>query len=395
MIFCFAIASALWAEENIILDDSLEISNSIETGDTISIDTISIDTIWVNAVADDALKVKAETKKSSLSLNPLKLVKKVFDYLFVDVEEGYIEKQPYYLQALLQNNNTYEIYQLTDNEGNSIRFAPEMSAKIGPYAGYSLFFYGISVDVAHLSDGAKRSESTFSLYSLPAGIDIFIRKSGDNFRIRRVDIEGVDTSPLENKKFDGISSTITGFNTYYIFNHKRFSYPAGFNQSTVQRKSAGTALAGIGYTHHTLDIDWQKLGDLAQSTLGMDVSDKIDRDALFEKVVYTDFSLSGGYAYNHVFKKNWLFSSSLSLALAYKHSSGKVDMGTFMLKDFSFNNFNIDGIGRFGLVYNNLKWFAGASVICHTYNYKKSKFYTNNSFGSLNLYVGFNFWRKK
>ena len=63
--------------------------------------------------------------------------------------------------------------------------------------------------------------------------------------------------------------------------------------------------------------------------------------------------------------------------------------------DFSFNNFNLDGIGRFGIVWNNTKWYAGASAVIHTYNYKKEQFSTNSSFGSLNIYVGVNFGRKR
>jgi hypothetical protein len=95
-----------------------------------------------------------------------------------------------------------------------------------------------------------------------------------------------------------------------------------------------------------------------------------------------------GYAYNWVFAKNWLFCSSLSLALAYKRTRGE----TYSSKDIlNLNNVNIDGIGRFGLVYNNMRWYAGASVIARAYNYHKSRFAANNIFGSLNMYVGYNF----
>ena len=52
-------------------------------------------------------------------------------------------------------------------------------------------------------------------------------------------------------------------------------------------------------------------------------------------------------------------------------------------------------IGRFGIVYNNMRWYAGASVIVHTNNYHKPRFRTNNTFGSMNLYVGYNFGLKK
>lgn len=49
---------------------------------------------------------------------------------------------------------------------------------------------------------------------------------------------------------------------------------------------------------------------------------------------------------------------------------------------------NIDGIGRFGVVYNNTNWFAGMSAILHTNNYHTSRFTANNIFGSFNAYVG-------
>ena len=64
-------------------------------------------------------------------------------------------------------------------------------------------------------------------------------------------------------------------------------------------------------------------------------------------------------------------------------------------KLFNFDNFNVDGISRFGIVWNNTKWYIGSSAILHAYNYHKSTFYTNSVFGSLNFYIGFNFGRKK
>ena len=91
-----------------------------------------------------------------------------------------------------------------------------------------------------------------------------------------------------------------------------------------------------------------------------------------------------------MFAKNCLFCSSLSLALAYKRSRGETDENSSKYH-FDFNNLNIDGIGRFGLVYNNMRWYAGASVIVRAYNYRKSRFAANNIFGSLNMYIGYNF----
>jgi hypothetical protein len=119
---------------------------------------------------------------------------------------------------------------------------------------------------------------------------------------------------------------------------------------------------------------------------------ELDSALMFDNVRYYDVSLSGGYAYNWVFAKNWLLASSLQAALGYKRSYGDNVSGH---SGFSFNNFNIDGIARFAVVYNNMNWYAGASSIFHTYNYRKTRFQTNNTFGSVNVYVGVNFGMKK
>ena len=204
----------------------------------------------------------------------------------------------------------------------------------------------------------------------------------------------VDTKALEGVSFDGVYSSVKGFNLYYIFNHRKFSYPASFSQSTVQRRSAGSVWAGIDYTRHKLSVDWEKLSEVIQQHLG-DQYSTVDSTLRFGTVKYTDLSFSGGYAYNWVFARNWLLAVSLSAALAYKHTSGDVNHQRFSFRNFSLSRFNVDGIGRFGLVYNNSKWYVGASAILHTYNYHNSQLSTNNMFGNVNVYVGFNFGRRK
>ena len=102
--------------------------------------------------------------------------------------------------------------------------------------------------------------------------------------------------------------------------------------------------------------------------------------------------LSAGYAYNWVFAKNWLFCASGQLAVAYKSSYGNTadeDNG------FDFGKVNPDLVGRFALVYNNVRWYAGASAILRTNNYRTSRFKANNMYGTLSAYIGYNFVLKK
>ncbi|KGI61075.1 hypothetical protein HMPREF0671_02215 [Prevotella sp. S7 MS 2] len=316
---------------------------------------------------------------------------------FSRVDTHYIEPQHYNFTVMLQNTNTYEMYWLRSRQGTTMRLSPKPSIKIGPYIGWRWVFLGYTIDLSHLSDGNNRKEFDLSLYSNQIGIDLFYRKTGDDYRISELEVgSGIDTSPLDKASFDGFKASVKGFNLYYIFNHKRFSYPAAFSQSTCQKISTGSPLVGIGYTHHSLDLDWCKLYDLAEERLNSAVVEtiKADTSLLASKINYSDFSVMGGYAYNWVFAKNWLFAASLSLALGYQSSKGDEAHKSFSFRNFTFKNMNLDGVGRFGIVWNNTKWYAGTSAILHTYNYHKSQFHANTTFGNLNIYVGFNFGRK-
>ncbi len=322
---------------------------------------------------------------------------------FSRTDTTYVEPNHYNFQAMLQNRCSYEVYRLTDDNGNSIGFVPKPSLKIGPYVGWSLIFYGITVDVLHIKEHNKRKEWDLSLYTLPIGVDIYYRQSGDDYTIQNVKLNATEnTEALEGVNFGGIESSITGIDVYYIFNHKRFSYPAAFNQSTQQKRSSGSAIAGMGFTRHTLSVDWQMLNSICKDALSIDLFENFNEEPLREKVIYTDLSISGGYGYNWVFAKDWLFASSLSVAVSRKRSIGDQErgfdaLGTSIksLRDFKFSDITLDGVGRFGIVWNNGKLFAGANTIVHSYNYSKSKFYTNNVFGSFNVYAGINLGTKK
>lgn len=316
-----------------------------------------------------------------------------------DIDTTYIEPQHYNFTVMLQNTTTYEVYRLRSKNGHSIKFAPEATVRLGPYFGWRWMFLGYTIDITHFNlkmNNSTRMEYGLSIYSSKIGLDLYHRKTGDNYKIRNVNFgNDIDTSPMRNVPFGGLSSTITGFDIYYIFNHRRFSYPAAFSQSTVQRRSAGSALLGFGYTRQSLSLDWNALNQIVIERMGKEAENIVDRSLLFGRIKYTDVSFSGGYAYNWVFAKNWLLAGSGSVAIAYKHSTGDTQKSSFSFRNFSLDNVNLDAIGRFGLVWNNTRWYAGSSVILHAYSYRKEEFSTDNVFGSLNIYVGYNFGRKK
>ena len=343
------------------------------------------DSVLTTAKSDSTTAVKP--RKLSL----IRRVVRGFDRL----DERYIEPQHYVFSAMIQATGNYDIYRLRSkgDRSQSVTFAPDEELRIGPYAGWKWVFLGYTFSLNNLDVGSGKHEFDLSIYSSQIGVDLFYRRTGNDYKVRNADLgDEVDASPLENLSFGGLRSGVTGFNVYYIFNHGRFSYPAAFSQSTIQKISCGSWLAGFGYMRNSIELDHNSLQTLIDQHLGQQ-SVPLDSGLMFERVKYIDFSLSAGYAYNWVFAKNWLFNASIQAAIAHKRSIGQV-AGPFY-RNFSFDNLNIDGIGRFALVYNNMRWYVGSSLILHTYNYHRSRLSSNNTFGTLNVYVGCNFGLKR
>lgn len=316
---------------------------------------------------------------------------------FDRLDTAYVEPQHYNLTVMAQTTYLIDQYTIISQEGQEVTLSPDPKVKVGPYFGWRWFFGGYTFDLKNLgihNDGQKR-ELDLSIYSSQIGIDLFYRRTGSDYKLRNIDLgDDVDTRALEGVPFDGVNAGITGVNIYYIFNHGRFSYPAAFSQSTQQKISCGSPIAGIGYTRNSLDFDHQKLQRTFDQRLGAGVA-QLDSSLFFNQLQYTDYSVSGGYAWNQVLPHHWLLGLSLQLSVAYKKSTGDIAAeGDDAATGFSFEKVNLDAVGRFGVVYNNMRWYAGMSAIIRTNNYHKPRFRTNNTFGNVNLYIGYNFGLK-
>src|SRR5574344_2399405 len=315
---------------------------------------------------------------------------------FSAIDTNYVEPQHYNWAFMIQNTYNYDVYRLSSAYGQSFTFAPDVGFKMGPYFGWRWLFLGYTFDLKNLQLQKAKRELNLSIYSSQIGMDLFYRRTGSDYKMRSVNVGNDRASEdLNGVSFGGINVGITGINLYYIFNHNRFSYPAAFSQSTCQKISCGSWIAGISYSRQSLDLDYDELQKVVDEHTNANKKVTVDSSLNFNSLNYLDIGLSGGYAYNWVFAKNFLACFSGSVTLAYKHTTGDVNNDTENTKGFNFNNINVDGLGRLGVVYNNTKWYAGASFIAHAYNYHKSRFATNNIFGSINVYVGFNFGLKK
>lgn len=351
-----------------------------------------IDTLFSDSIANldkDSITLKERIKKTGNIF--YRFIKKMDEY-----DTTYISPNYYNYTAMLQNTNFYQNYKLSakNEEGRrqSINFAPAPTLKIGPYIGWRWIFLGYTFDVSRPQSAGKTSEFNLSLYSSMLGGDFVYIKNTGNFNIRRVNgFNDIKKDEFKGCTFKGLDTYTISLNAYYVFNHRHFSYPAAFAQSTVQRKSCGSWILGFRFDKQKIKFDYTKL---PTSLIKDNNGESIIFDELkLSKIDYRNYSLSAGYAYNWVFAKNCLLAISCTPAIGIKKAKGERLQG----EEFWVNmkNLNFDFVSRVGLVWNNTHWFAGASLISHLYDYHKDRIALTNSLNYLNIYVGFNFYRKR
>lgn len=350
-------------------------------------DSISENIISQAEALSDTLDNKSKEKKGNFIY---RFFKKMDEY-----DTAYISPNYYNYTAMLQNTNFYQQYRLSakNEEGAKqvLNFSPAPALKIGPYVGWRWIFLGYTFDMSRPRSAGKSTEFNLSLYSSMLGCDLIYIKNTGNFTMRNVNgFDDIDNDQFRGRSFKGLDTYTLSFNAYYVCNHKKFSYPAAYAQSTVQRKSCGSWIFGFRFDRQKIKFDYTKLPEELVGNMGSE--SKIIEELKWKKIDYYNYSLSTGYAYNWVFAKNFLLAISCTPAIGFKKAKGEKLHGEEFL--LNIRNLSFDFISRAGIVWNNTHWFAGASFINHLYDYRRDKITLTNSINYLNLYVGFNFHRK-
>ena len=160
------------------------------------------------------------------------------------------------------------------------------------YLGFSL---SAAINPAKLMGRYRDFELNFNSYGRHFGYDI-IFQDAHNFTGWH-DMDGMERIYLPA---DMLSVRTLNLNAFYIFNGRRFSFPAAFTQSYIQRRSSGSfLLAASGMGQHTT-LKWEQEMQVKMTNIG----------------------IGAGYGYNYVPSKGWLLHiSSTPTYIFYSNTS--------------------------------------------------------------------------
>ena len=236
----------------------------------------------------------------------------------------YIEmpKQPWsvmvqnaYDQTDLKMNSTMDGSQFPKAEpGEGIDWNPriltKVSTSVGAWVGYRGHGIGYAVNVGGDKGTSLTLTSTGKFYSLNFRYHTFKTDEPEvDMKIHYVDEETGEMGVVGDKDsyslMDPIKARTLYLNGFYIFNYKRFSYAAARRQAVIQKRSAGSPIAGISFFHskyafaNNLDADFvmmmSKVGTIRQ----------------------WQASVSAGYSYNWVPAKGWLINATVLPSLTF------------------------------------------------------------------------------
>lgn len=210
-------------------------------------------------------------------------------------------------------------------------------------ASYRGLSAAVAINPAKMSGAYKDYEFNLNYYSSRLSLDFSYQRSeslaGDVYR----DDRGVQTMESGD-----LTLKVVNLAGYYTFNHRRFSFPAAFTQSYIQRRSAGSWLAGISYQGGIIETSDELK---ARNPNAPDVSIDVGH-----------VGIGGGYGYNWVLGKRWLLHfSMLPTFVVYNRNKMNVNGDDKKAKRMRFNMiFN----ERAAIVRNfSSRYFAGVTLV--------------------------------
>ena len=209
-------------------------------------------------------------------------------------------------------------------------------------ASYRGLSASLAINPAKMSGAYKDYEFNLNYYSSRISID---------FSYQRSESLAGDISFNNNPgRLEEGEATMRVLNlaAYYTFNHRRFSFPAVFTQSYIQRRSAGSWLAGISYQ-----------GGNIKTT---DALLERNPNAPDTRIYVGHVGIGGGYGYNWVLGRKWLLHFSMLPTFVIYNRNNMTVRGE--RKEARHMRFNMIFNERAAVVYNfSPRYFAGATLV--------------------------------
>lgn len=204
--------------------------------------------------------------------------------------------------------------------------ASDMYPSIGLNVSYGILSIGYTVDLPTLfspiPSSHKKTEIGLNWSRINAQFNIWDNK-GDS-RVRGVGkFSGIGSI---NEPYEGMTFRAYNLKAYYIFNHQRYSHSAAYNSSRIQKRSAGSWLAGVTYYRYNVLFDLDALPESVKALQTYPWSRY--------HIKYSNYNVMGGYAFNWVLTRGLLLNTTMMPGVGLTHTHTDSSPGSELLAAF-------------------------------------------------------------
>lgn len=231
-----------------------------------------------------------------------------------------------------------------------ITMGSKMFPNLGIYVKYGILSIGYSVDMSTLFGGnhSSRQKWNFSVGCARFNIEAHLwRNSGTTYIHRFDDIKEMKSLDLP---YDGLTFSAANVHGYYIFNNRRFDFGGALGYSNNQRISQGSALVGLDISRIVAFFDFTRLPN--------EIIESNPYPVDSYRFHYQSYSILGGYSFNWVMNKHFIFNLTAIPGLGAAYSREDASMS---------DKLQLAGVfkGVAGLLYTTNRFFAGVRCRYH------------------------------
>lgn len=243
-----------------------------------------------------------------------------------------------------------DFYGFEFDDNTRLQMVSDPCTSMGFYLTYLALSVGYDLNVSkYLGSGPQaRRRFNFGFTCSLLAADVYFISNDVGTRITYFGPPENHFNP--NLEFNGINCSTWGVETYYFFNHKRYSQAATFTYSKIQKKSAGSFFAGLSYSQTDYNFDFNDTPDYIKDEIPPSWID------YSYHVRARNYAVKLGYGYNFVFPHNWALGISEAPLIGVRH--GYINNPDEERVSFCFSNRL-----KVGTVYNHNNLFVGVNGV--------------------------------
>lgn len=235
-----------------------------------------------------------------------------YNRTFNNYDTAYVGSVDKLWRITVKNENWIDDYDCRPFPNTLFSFHSGVTSILGAYLSVAGISLGYSADVDLFFRNKPTSKKLeFSINCALFTAEYWRTTNRGKMYLKLRDEEEKET--YRYKDFEGLFRRSWGLNVYYFFNHRQYAQAAAYSFSKIQLRDAGSPLVGFNITHQNFSFR----PGLINNWDDMALWDDMEEETLFD---YTDYCLSGGYAYNWVLGNNWLLNGTALVHAGVKHA---------------------------------------------------------------------------